>query len=209
MTWLGRDRVTLGCLFPIGKEATTLLRFWEKPNNRRPFVTLHREIQEERGARPMADAHHAGAHRHFRVLFEVGTVVGLTDEQLLCLFVTRRDEAAFTALIERHGPMVQRVCRDVLGDHHDAQDAFQATFLVLAKQASSIRRRDALASWLYGVALRVGLCTDQPPRVGGGMSGTGPLCGRRGQAMRKTAGKAANRFCTRRSASFPSGFAHW
>ncbi len=108
----------------------------------------------------MADAHHADANRHFRMLFEVGTVVGLTDEQLLGLFVTRRDAAAFTALIERHGPMVQRVCRDVLGDHHDAQDAFQATFLVLAEQASSIRRRDSLASWLYGVALRVGSCTD-------------------------------------------------
>ncbi len=106
----------------------------------------------------MADAHHAGAHRHFRMLFEVGTVVGLTDGQLLDRFVTCRDEAAFTALMERHGPMVQRVCRGVLGDHHDAQDAFQATFLVLAEQASSIRRRDSLASWLYGVALRVGLC---------------------------------------------------
>ncbi len=106
----------------------------------------------------MADAHQAGAHRHFRMLFEVGTVVGLTDEQLLDRFVTRRDAAAFTALIERHGPMVQRVCGDVLGDHHDAQDAFQATFLVLARQADSIRRRDSLASWLYGVALRVGSC---------------------------------------------------
>ncbi len=106
----------------------------------------------------MADAHHAGAHRHFRMLFEVGTVVGLTDEQLLDRFVTCRDEAAFTALMERHGPMVQRVCGEVLGDHHDAQDAFQATFLVLARQASSIRRRDSLASWLYGVALRVGSC---------------------------------------------------
>ena len=113
----------------------------------------------------MADSHHADANRHFRMLFEVGTVVGLTDEQLLGLFVTRRDAAAFTVLIERHGPMVQRVCRDVLGDHHDAQDAFQATFLVLAEQASSIRRRDSLASWLYGVALRVGSCAEcrRPP----------------------------------------------
>jgi len=105
----------------------------------------------------MADAHRA-VSRHLRMLFEVGTVAGLTDGQLLDMFVTRRDEAAFTALIERHGPMVQRVCHEVLGDHHDAQDAFQATFLVLARQASSIRRRASLASWLYGVALRVGSC---------------------------------------------------
>ena len=106
----------------------------------------------------MADAHHAVASRHLRMLFEVGTVAGQSDGQLLDLFVTRRDEAAFTALIERHGPMVQRVCHEVLGDHHDAQDAFQATFLVLARRAGSIRRRDSLASWLYGVALRVGSC---------------------------------------------------
>jgi len=106
----------------------------------------------------MADAQNAVASRYLRMLFEVGTVAGLTDGQLLDMFVTRRDEMAFTALIERHGPMVQRVCHEVLGDHHDAQDAFQATFLVLARQASSIRQRDSLASWLYGVALRVGSC---------------------------------------------------
>jgi RNA polymerase sigma factor (sigma-70 family) len=107
----------------------------------------------------MADAHHAVASRHLRLLFEVGTAVGLTDGQLLELFVKRRDEAAFTALVERHGPMVQRVCIEVLRDYHDGQDAFQATFLVLARQAGSIRRRDSLASWLYGVALRVSACT--------------------------------------------------
>ena len=106
----------------------------------------------------MANARQAVASRHLRMLFEVGTVVGLTDGQLLDRFVTGRDEAAFTALIERHGPMVQRVCGEVLGDYHDAQDAFQATFLVLARRAASIRRRDSLASWLYGVALRVSAC---------------------------------------------------
>ena len=106
----------------------------------------------------MGDVAYAVASRHLRMLFEVGTVVGLSDGQLLELFVTRRDEAAFTALVERHGPMVQRVCVEVLGDYHDAQDAFQATFLVLARQASSIRCRDSLASWLYGVALRVSAC---------------------------------------------------
>ncbi|SIN79642.1 RNA polymerase sigma factor, sigma-70 family [Singulisphaera sp. GP187] len=105
----------------------------------------------------MADAQHT-VSRHLRTLFEIGAVAGLSDGQLLDLFVTRGNETAFAALIERHGPMVQRVCHEVLGDHHDTQDAFQATFLVLAQQARSIRRRDSLASWLYGVALRIGAC---------------------------------------------------
>ena len=64
-------------------------------------------------------------------------------------------EVAFAALVERHGPMVFRVCNDVLDDPHDAQDAAQVTFLLLAKRAAAIRRRNALASWLFGVARRV------------------------------------------------------
>ena len=103
----------------------------------------------------MGDADHAAVGSHLRLLFEAGTVTGVSDGHLLEMFVTRRDELAFTALLERHGPMVHRVCHAVLGDHHDAQDAFQATFLVLARSAGSIRRRDSLASWLYGAALRV------------------------------------------------------
>ncbi len=106
----------------------------------------------------MANARQAVANRHLRMLFEVGTVAGLTDGQLLDRFVTGRDQAAFTALVERHGPMVHRVCSEVLGDYHEAEDAFQATFLVLARRAASIRSRDSLASWLYGVALRVSAC---------------------------------------------------
>jgi RNA polymerase sigma factor (sigma-70 family) len=79
---------------------------------------------------------------------------GLTDRQLLEALVTRRDEAAFEVLLRRHGPMVLGVCRRVLGNAHDAEDAFQATFLVLVKKAAVVRKRDALASWLYGVASR-------------------------------------------------------
>ena len=92
-----------------------------------------------------------------RVLFEVGTVGGLTDGQLLALFASHRDEAgeaAFAALVARHGAMVLSVCRGVLGDAHDAEDAFQATFLVLAKKIRSIRDPDLLGNWLYGVARR-------------------------------------------------------
>ena len=78
--------------------------------------------------------------------------------RLLERFLAHRDEeaeAAFEELMTRHGPMVLRVCRGVLRDPHDAEDAFQAAFLVLAHQAGSIRRQNSLASWLFGVAQRV------------------------------------------------------
>jgi RNA polymerase sigma factor (sigma-70 family) len=81
----------------------------------------------------------------------------MSDGQLLARFVRHRDdlaEAAFTALIRRHGPMVLRVCRQVVGDGHAAEDAFQATFLVLARRAAAIRQPELLEGWLYGVALR-------------------------------------------------------
>ena len=80
-----------------------------------------------------------------------------SDGQLLGRFNSRRDdsaEAAFAALIRRHGPMVLRVCDQILGDRHAAEDAFQASFLVLARRADSIRQPELLGNWLYGVALR-------------------------------------------------------
>jgi RNA polymerase sigma factor (sigma-70 family) len=81
----------------------------------------------------------------------------LTDGQLLDGYLANRDEAAFQALLERHGPMVLGVCRRVLNDRHDAEDAFQATFLVLVKKAATIRPRERVGHWLYGVAYRTAL----------------------------------------------------
>src|SRR5262249_21387006 len=85
---------------------------------------------------------------HLRRLAQTGAA---TDGELLAAFVRRRDEVALTALVERHGPMVWGVCRRMLA-HHDAEDAFQATFLVLVRKASAIRDRRRVANWLYGVA---------------------------------------------------------
>ena len=77
---------------------------------------------------------------------------GLTDGQLLERFLTTREEAAFEALVRRHGPMVLGVCLRILRNRHDAEDAFQATFLVLVRKAASVSPREAVGNWLYGVA---------------------------------------------------------
>jgi RNA polymerase sigma factor (sigma-70 family) len=82
---------------------------------------------------------------------------GLSDAQLLDCFLQQQDAAAFEALVRRHGPMVLGVCRRVLCHYHDAEDAFQATFLVLARKAATIVRREKVASWLYGVAYQTAL----------------------------------------------------
>jgi RNA polymerase sigma factor (sigma-70 family) len=95
--------------------------------------------------------------RQLGVLFGSGTVAGMTDGQLLERFATSRgpeSESAFAALVARHGPMVLRVCRQFLGDTHDADDAFQAAFLTLAGKAGALRQPDRLGPWLYGVAVR-------------------------------------------------------
>jgi len=82
---------------------------------------------------------------------------GLTDAQLLELFISQKDQAAFEALVRRHGSMVLQVCNRVIRNHHDAEDAYQATFLLLARKASSVKSRERIANWLHGVAFRTAL----------------------------------------------------
>ncbi len=97
-------------------------------------------------------------HDPFQVLWDVGALGGLTDAQLLERFLAGHGavaEASFTTLVQRYGPNVRRVCLDLLGDPHEAQDAAQAVFLVLARKARSIRKPDSLGPWLHGVAMRM------------------------------------------------------
>ena len=113
----------------------------------------------------------AAVVRGFRTLFGAGAVGVLSDEQLVERFARGGEAAAagaFEAIVARHGPMVLGVCRRVLRDEHDADDAFQATFLVLARKAGRLGRPERLACWLYGVAYRVAR------RAGRRRAATGP-----------------------------------
>src|SRR6516165_8878533 len=100
------------------------------------FGVVYRYLRGSRGAAPDAEP---------------------TDRQLLRRFARRRDEAAFATLVSRHGPLVMGVCRRVLGNAADAEDAFQATFLVLARRAHAVRPRELVGNWLHGVAYRTAL----------------------------------------------------
>ena len=98
---------------------------------------------------------HSDVRRHLGALFRTGSATGVPDRQLLERFILRRDEfaeAAFAVLVARHGPMVLKICRSILRDTHDADDAFQATFMLLAAKAGRIGKRELLGNWLYGVA---------------------------------------------------------
>jgi RNA polymerase sigma factor (sigma-70 family) len=109
----------------------------------------------------VAIGRYGAAARQLDALFHLGAAGPLTDGQLLERFATRPGEGAelaFAALVERHGPLVLRVCRSVLRDEHAAHDAFQATFLVLVDKGRSLWVRDSLAPWLHAVAYRVALC---------------------------------------------------
>jgi RNA polymerase sigma factor (sigma-70 family) len=93
--------------------------------------------------------------RHLRQRAGAGEISALSDRELLQRFVAQREEAAFATLVARHGPLVLAVCRSGLRNEHDAEDAFQATFLVLARRAASVSWQESAAGWLYEVAARV------------------------------------------------------
>jgi RNA polymerase sigma factor (sigma-70 family) len=99
--------------------------------------------------------------RRLRGLLAVQGRQDESDEQLLHAFLSSRDDSAFAVLVRRHGPMVLHVCRRVLGHEQDAEDAFQATFLVLARNGASLRNKTTLASYLHGTAYRTALKAKQ------------------------------------------------
>ena len=100
----------------------------------------------------MVDKHLNGLLEHLRRKDFRKNIAGASDAELLECYVTRGDGAAFEGLVHRHGPMVLGVCRRVLRNQPDAEDAFQATFLVLVRKAGSIFPRSLVGNWLYGVA---------------------------------------------------------
>src|SRR5262245_21964485 len=108
-----------------------------------------------RGAKPMGERPLIGVLAHIRKRIAARDQDALSDRDLLNRFLKDRDEAAVTVLVERHGAMVLGICRRVLGHAHDAEDACQATFLVLVRRAASVRKKESLASWLHGVAYHV------------------------------------------------------
>src|SRR5262245_26258939 len=97
------------------------------------------------------------AVQHLRRLALTQEAARLTDADLVKRYVRDQDETAFEGLVRRHGPMVLSVCRRLLHNSHDAEDAFQATFLVLVRKAKNLRSPSIVASWLYGVAYRTAL----------------------------------------------------
>jgi RNA polymerase sigma factor (sigma-70 family) len=105
----------------------------------------------------MANARLGTVVRHIRGMVNGTASNHPSDRELLERFLIQREEGAFVALLKRHGPMVLHVCRRIQGNEHDAEDAFQATFLLLARKAGAIRKQESVASWLYAVARRLAL----------------------------------------------------
>src|SRR5262245_49315030 len=126
---------------------------------RRPASRLysHRQRADAGRTAVMADGQLEPVLRHLRRLAGAADKDGVSDAQLLERFVRQRDEAAFELLVWRHERLVHGVCRRLLSCPQDAEDAFQATFLILVRKARSIGKRASLASWLYKVAYRVAL----------------------------------------------------
>jgi RNA polymerase sigma factor (sigma-70 family) len=129
----------------------------EKPDQFGLVRPVYIERAQGLGARWMSTSQLNEVIRRLRSAVLRPDVAGLPDGDLLKRYVQRRDELAFEALVRRHGPMVMGVCRRVLHHSHDAEDAFQATFLVLVRRASTLRSPSMVGNWLYGVAYRTAL----------------------------------------------------
>ena len=154
---------------------------------------------------PVSTGSSSSAGGYLTALFCAGTLSRKGDSELLEQFIaasSEQDESAelaFSVLLARHGSMVLKVCRGVLGDDHQAEDAFQATFLILASRARSIRRQASVASWLHGVALKVAAtersrsCAEDATRAETRRDGSRD---ERKRAARSRGGSCA---CTRRS----------
>jgi hypothetical protein len=125
----------------------------------------------------------SGALARVRGALARGTDLPLSDGQLLARFAADRDGEAFAALVRRHGPMVFGVCRRVTGDFHQAEDATQAVFLVLARRAADISQPDRIGPWLYGVACRTARAAGQSG------AGGGPAAGPAGAGAGRPVGK--------------------
>ncbi len=144
--------------------------------------------------------------RYFGHLFGRGTVRGLCDGQLLGSYVEHRDDAAFAALVARHGPMALSVCRGMHRDPHDAVDAYPATFLILVRKAGTVRCVDALGGWLHRVAHRVALQARADAarrRAEEQKAGQNAGAGARRRPRQRT--RSYDRSCTTRSTGFPNG----
>jgi RNA polymerase sigma factor (sigma-70 family) len=136
----------------------TVLRFFQKMRPPEPLSALILvETHSQRESSLMATGPLGAVLGHLRQWAGAGDGGELTDAQLLERFARRHEEAAFAALVRRHGPMVWGVCRRLLGNAHDAEDAFQATFLILVRRVAAIHRGQALGCWLHQVARRTAL----------------------------------------------------
>ena len=148
--------------------------------------------------------------RQLSTLFNVGAIRELTDGQLLERFSTSRGEAAelaFEALVERHGPMVLRVCRAQLVDPHETQDAFQATFLILVQKARALWVRDSLGPWLHQVALRTASCAARRRPGDEDMNAARPRSGRASRTKPSGWARMWRRCSMTRSTASPNAIA--
>src|SRR5262249_1116124 len=118
---------------------------------------IYREHGDSPPTKPMATGQMSSILHHLRRAAFLQDAAEMTDGQLLERFLLRLEDVVFESLVRRHGPMVLGVCRRVLRNAHDAEDAFQATFLVLVRKATSLQLRGTIGNWLYGVAYHTAL----------------------------------------------------